>query len=105
MEANFLNNKGAAYELISQELNKILSDKEYKPGNVGTWIGKISENVLKGLKGLNINFKYIVNCIVSEKGGISIYSESYYSPHDLTLLVKWENDCLQAFVNVFVVSL
>lgn len=105
MEANFLNDKDAAYELISQELSKALLNKQYKASSVGILVGKISENVLGGLKALNINFKYIVNCIVSEKGGISIYSESYYSPHDLTLLVKWENDFLQAFVNVFVVSL
>jgi len=105
MEVSFHSLKEEACKRISYKLNQLLEEKTYKATQVPLWVNEICDESLNALKNLNPNFKYIVNCLISEIAGTEVQSASFYTPCDANCLVKWKNDHMQVFVNVFAVAL
>ena len=69
------------------------------------WISRICDQCLAALRKINSNFKYIVNCIISEKSAFEIQNSCFYSPFDANCLVKWENAEVSVIVNLFALAL
>jgi dynein light chain Tctex-type 1 len=93
------------YKAVYSVISKILKEEIYKQENTSEWISRICDDVISSLKKLNSNFKFIVNCIITEKASLEIQSSCYYSPFDTNILVKWENSYMSVIVNIFTVAL
>jgi dynein light chain Tctex-type 1 len=85
----------------------LLGDKTYQSGEVQSWTGQVSEEVVTELKEVNSNFKYCVTCVIMQKAnaGLHISSTCFWDCNtDGSLTVKWENDTMYCIVNVFGLS-
>ena len=92
------------FSLLDQHLNK----KEYNHTDARIWSNQIVQKILQYLSDFNGNFKYMVNCIITQKAECSLSigrSVQWDSELDGELSLNWENDEILCVLTVYGISL
>ena len=107
-QSNFHDVKGDIQTLVGKVIEDHLKQRTYSSKDSQKWSNTISEKIIADMRVFNSNFKYIVTCIILQKGesGLSLSSTCYWnSVLDGNITVRWDNSTMYCIVNVFGVAL
>ncbi|CEP02144.1 Dynein light chain Tctex-type 1 [Plasmodiophora brassicae] len=91
---------------IEQSVEPVLGQSVYHAKRVHDWTAAIIESVLKNLRQLDKNFKYIVTSTIMQRNGAGMHTSSacfWDLNTDGSCSVKWENQTMHCVVTVFAV--
>ena len=94
--------------IIDDIIKKNLSDKTYDSKYAQIWANNIVDKVIQTLNQKNYGFKFVCCRTIFEKASASLnYSSTCFwnIECDGSLLVKFENDYLHCFINLYGISL
>ncbi|EPY39832.1 dynein light chain Tctex-type 1 [Angomonas deanei] len=94
----------AIHEDIVNTLKTKLGEEEFNTTKVDAWTEDVICTVLKDLSELKKPFKYIVNCVISQKTGAAIstgFISLWDNAKDGMVHVPFENHSLHCLVTVY----
>lgn len=97
-----------AKSLANGILKSVLDSKQYNANKTNEWIESISNQIINDLKGISLNFKYIVSTTIMQNVGAGVNYElsSYWdNTTDAAISIKYENESIIAICTVIGVAL
>lgn len=95
----------AVKQMIDNELKDIENYEKDSLENIGD---KIANNIMKKQLENNTNFKYIVNCMISEKKAseCGLHGTCFWNPDlDGSITCTWQNDKIVVLICLYALAL
>lgn len=90
-------------KIINDTIEEVLDECDYDKSKLDIWINLIANTILAGLAKLDKKFKYMVQCIITQKIGNGLHTASscyVNTATDGSSTVQFENKTLVCLVTV-----
>ena len=97
-----------AKKLINDVIDQTIGNKEFDFKESRNWSNLITQKILQSLTKHNKNFKYLLQCLITQKGCCSLtVSRAVYWDAELDgeKSVSWENESILCIINLFVLAI
>lgn len=95
-------------KVVHDVVNQTIGNKEFDFKESRNWSNTITQKVLQILTKHNKNFKYLLQCLITQKESCSVnVSRAVYwdSELDGEKSVSWENESILCIINLFVLAI
>uniref|UniRef100_A0A5S6Q5T7 Dynein light chain n=1 Tax=Trichuris muris TaxID=70415 RepID=A0A5S6Q5T7_TRIMR len=90
-----------------EQIELVLSMQSYSHENAALWNRMIVSNIIAQLGKFNAPYKFMVTCVIMQKGGAGLHvaSGSFWdTASDVAVSVRWENKFVNCVVEIFAVA-
>eukprot|EP01138_Halocafeteria_seosinensis_P004010 gb/GECG01004099.1/.p1 GENE.gb/GECG01004099.1/~~gb/GECG01004099.1/.p1 ORF type:complete len:123 (+),score=22.74 gb/GECG01004099.1/:1-369(+) len=97
-----------AKDIVQNEVQNVLGDKEFNGQHMSEWTATVADNCVQKLQQLEKPFKYIVNCSVLQKAGAGYNTSSsclWDAKVDGSFSVRTEFSTMYCIVAVYGIAL